>query len=282
MRLGSIGWVAVLIVCGGAMAPAMEPVARAPWGAAMIHAHNDYEHRRPLMDALEAGARSVEADVHLVAGELLVAHDAKQVVAGRTLGAMYLEPLARRVAERGGSVYGDGRSMVLLIDFKGDAGATYGRLKEVLTPYAALLTRYDAEGRAEYGAITVVLTGNEPAREAVAAETGRVVALDGKAADVDAAEPVSATLVPLISGSWRSMFKWDGKGEPPAAEVARVREIVARTHAQGRTVRFWSAPDNAAFWAFLKREGVDWINTDQLAEAQAFLGKGEGRGTTRP
>ncbi|HEY3560402.1 MAG TPA: glycerophosphodiester phosphodiesterase family protein, partial [Kribbella sp.] len=34
------------------------------------HAHNDYDHRRPLQDALDRGFNSVEADVWLVDGEL--------------------------------------------------------------------------------------------------------------------------------------------------------------------------------------------------------------------
>lgn len=38
------------------------------------HAHDDYEHKRPLFDALDRGFCSVEADVHLVDGQLLVAH----------------------------------------------------------------------------------------------------------------------------------------------------------------------------------------------------------------
>ena len=44
------------------------PLARA-------HAHNDYEHTRPLQDALDHGFTSVEADVWLVDGELRVVHD---------------------------------------------------------------------------------------------------------------------------------------------------------------------------------------------------------------
>src|SRR4030095_12119754 len=39
------------------------------------HAHNDYEHTRPLLDALEQGFCSVEADIYLIDGELRVAHD---------------------------------------------------------------------------------------------------------------------------------------------------------------------------------------------------------------
>ena len=49
------------------------------------HAHNDYEHTRPLLDALEQRFCSVEADVWLVEGQLLVAHELKAVQKERTL-----------------------------------------------------------------------------------------------------------------------------------------------------------------------------------------------------
>src|SRR5688500_5242918 len=35
------------------------------------HAHNDYLHDRPLLDALDHGFNSVEADIFLVDGQLL-------------------------------------------------------------------------------------------------------------------------------------------------------------------------------------------------------------------
>ena len=40
----------------------------------LIHSHNDYAQKRPFWGAYEAGADSIEADVFLVDGELLVAH----------------------------------------------------------------------------------------------------------------------------------------------------------------------------------------------------------------
>ena len=49
-------------------APAERPLLRA-------HAHNDYLHSRPLADALAHGFWSIEADVWLTNGALLVAHD---------------------------------------------------------------------------------------------------------------------------------------------------------------------------------------------------------------
>ena len=60
------------------------------------HAHNDYEHERPLLDALDHGFASVEADVWLVDGQLLVAHDREDVDFARTSG----EPTSGRSMSR--------------------------------------------------------------------------------------------------------------------------------------------------------------------------------------
>src|SRR5437660_742306 len=74
-----------------------EPRGRGPRPLRRAHAHNDYEHPRPLFDALDHRFGSVEADVFLVDGRLLVAHDPTELDPTRTLEALYLDPLAERV-----------------------------------------------------------------------------------------------------------------------------------------------------------------------------------------
>ncbi len=74
----------------------MFPAAGAPVHPAPLlhaHAHNDYEHARPLFDALDHGFCSIEADVYVVNGQLLVAHDREKVSPSRTLQALYLDPM---------------------------------------------------------------------------------------------------------------------------------------------------------------------------------------------
>src|SRR5215210_7907450 len=71
-----------------ALAAASPAAARAqtpPPALPRAHAHNDYEHARPLLDALDRGFGSVEADIFLVDGALLVAHARDSVRADRTL-----------------------------------------------------------------------------------------------------------------------------------------------------------------------------------------------------
>jgi len=237
-----------------------------------VHAHNDYQHTRPLLDALDHGFCSVEADVYLVDGRLLVAHDRSQVKPERTLDALYLDPLRERIRKNGGHVYPDGPEFTLLVELKGDWKTSYPVLRDVLKRYADLLTVFK-DGKKETRAIRVIITGHR-SREMFAGETVRYASLDGDLADLDSSD--SADLIPWISGSWYQTFKWHGTDAIPPDEKAKLKGIVAKAHQQGRLVRFWGAPDKPAFWAELYADGVDLINTDDLAGAEKFLrSKGE-------
>ena len=69
------------------------------------HSHNDYEHNRPLFDALDCKFKSIEADVYSVGDSLFVAHDSDKIKPGRTLCRLYLEPLKNEIIRNKGSVY---------------------------------------------------------------------------------------------------------------------------------------------------------------------------------
>ena len=231
------------------------------------HAHNDYEHKRPFFDALDRGFCSVEADVHLVDGQLLVAHNRFQVKRGATLQALYLDPLSQRVQKNGGHVYAGGPEFTLLVEFKGDWRTSYPVLRGILKQYAGMLTTF-CSGATQTNAIRVIITGNR-AKDMFTGESIRLAGLDGDLADLDSRFPPD--LVPWISSNWRQSFKWRGSGELPEGEKAKLKAIVAKAHQQGRRVRFWGAPDQPMFWGEMLANGVDLINTDDLEGAQKFL-----------
>ena len=54
-------------------------ISRAEKPLENAHAHNDYLHERPLFEALDLGFNSVEADIFLVDGQLLVGHSRDQL-----------------------------------------------------------------------------------------------------------------------------------------------------------------------------------------------------------
>jgi hypothetical protein len=231
------------------------------------HAHNDYLHSRPLLDAIERGFCSVEADVWLVDGKLLVAHDRKDAKPERTLDTLYLQPLREQVKRKGGRVFRGGPTIVLLVDVKSDAAPTYAALHEELKKYAEMLTTFRGE-RMEPKAITVIVSGNR-AREEMNAQAVRYAAIDGRSADLDLNPPTS--LVPLVSDNWQKLFAWRWEGSMPADQRAALKSWIGKAHAQGRKVRFWNTPDTPQAWEMLLAAGVDIIGTDDLAGLQRFL-----------
>ena len=235
------------------------------------HAHNDYEHKHPLFDAVSHGFASVEADIWLVDGQLLVAHERKKLKPENTLQALYLDPLRARAKKFGGKIYpATNFTFHLLIDFKTSPTTMYPVLRQVLSNYSDIITTFDHD-RAQPKAVTVVLTGGHPKESVLEAEPLRYAGIDGKLADL-AATNKSPTLL-WISDNWENIFKWRGHGPIPANEQARLKEIAAQTHERKLLLRFWGAPDSTNLWKELKADGVDLLNADNLAGLEKFLRK---------
>jgi hypothetical protein len=250
-----------------------------PPGAAVLplphaHAHNDYQHKRPLLDALERGFCSVEADIFLGRDALLVGHTAFELKPERTLEKLYLDPLRERVKANAGRVYKDAPIFWLLIDVKTEAKSTYKALDEVLARYADILSVVKG-GKLEPKAIRVVVSGNR-ATEDVAQQKTRYAGIDGRAADLDSSAPPH--LLPWISDRWSAHFRWRGDGPMPAEERTRLEAFVRKAHQHGRLVRFWDTPEKVTVWRELRAAGVDLINTDKLDLLRRFLSSAEEKG----
>ncbi len=262
--------VIAIVLALGAMAQAgVKPLAAA-------HAHNDYRHERPLLDALDHGFTSVEADVFLVGDKLCVAHDREEIRPDRTLRALYLDPLRARAEKYKGHIYSHPVRFHLLIDFKSAAEPTYRRLHEILAGYDDVVTSFGPEGRVDR-AILINISGNRPL-ELMKAQKLRYAGYDGRLSDLHSELP--AELMPLVSDHWGRNFTWRGAGPMPEEERKKLRGIVQAAHEKGRLVRFWATPDRrsperVALWSELHAAGVDLINTDDLVGLQAFLLKHE-------
>ena len=48
------------------------------------------------------------------------------------------------------------------------------------------------------------------------------------------------------------------------SDRAKLNDIVKKSHAAGRVVRFWKTPEKETVWRELRSAGVDLIGTDEL------------------
>lgn len=229
------------------------------------HSHNDYEHVRPLQDALNAGFASVEADIYLVDGKLLVAHDRKDVRPERTLEALYLRPMMERI-QRTGSVQPGVPTFQLMIDIKANATDVLPVLDRALKPYERLLSHGT---NTEYvpGVVEIVLSGDRPIRQ-LAARRERNIFVDARIDDLKSPHP---GVFRMVSEAWLSHIPWFGSGLMSRKHREWLSGYVLRADELGIKSRFWGLPDTPTGWRILDAAGVSWIGTDKLEACAAWM-----------
>lgn len=233
------------------------------------HAHNDYEHERPLFDALENGFTSVEADVYLIDGELYVYHDRPETIdPNRTLEKLYLEPFSKIVEKNQGKVYqGYKNFFYLMIDFKTEGESTYKVLQKQLEKYGSMLSRVVNGEREMDKPVLVFISGSRPI-ESILSEPNSLATLDGRPNDLG--KGISAEQMPVISQNYWSISNWNGEGEIDEENKKKLSDIITKAHSESKKVRFWAIPDNPNTWKTMLELGVNFINTDKLSAFKKF------------
>jgi len=229
------------------------------------HAHNDYMHKHPLQDALDNGFTSIEIDVFLRHGQLMVSHTGLDIKGD--IEELYLKPIQKQIEGNDGTVYkNDNTPVIFMVDFK-TGGDTYNTLKKVLEKYEDLLTLYKNGKIIQRGPLSILISGNKPFAEVMAEDTA-MVTIDGSINQIR--DSTYDKVITRYSDTWHKYFSWSGKGNFPADKKIKLDNMVADAHAKGKHIRFYAIPDKPAVWKVLLDEGVDWVNTDKLAAFRKF------------
>ncbi len=221
-----------------------------------VHSHNDYEQNVPFWKAYSAGVSSIEADVFLIEGELIVAHQFKEINSASTLKRLYLEPL-RETLELGLFSH---NSLQLLIDIKSEALTTMDALIALFKEYPMII---------ENPKISIVISGNRPPSSKYV-NYPDFIFFDYQSLDkID--DPYILSKIGLISLSFRNFTSWNGKGRLTQEDLERITEVVKKAHSFKKPFRFWATPDSKTSWKTMRELGVDYINTDHPFECIQYI-----------
>lgn len=224
------------------------------------HAHNDYEHPVPFYTAYDAGFGSIEADIFLRGNQLLVAHNAVDVVPEKTLQSLYLEPLQKAITANKGFAYADSaKRLLLLIDIKTAATPTLTALQQLLQQYKTLT---GCPG------LKIVITGNQPDASAFTSYPSWLY-FDGDLNKTYSGDALAR--VALFSHDLRKYTSWDGNGMLDDAGKKKIEAAVTKAHSLNKPIRFWAAPDVPDAWRQLMQLDVDYLNTDKISAIAEFL-----------
>ncbi|PTQ92638.1 glycerophosphoryl diester phosphodiesterase [Mucilaginibacter yixingensis] len=220
------------------------------------HSHNDYNKAEPFDHAYRNGFGSIEADVFLRKGRLLVSHDTASLSTSRSLTRMYLKPL-RKALKKDTS-----RRITLLVDLKESYSSILPELIRELKPLRKFCKGYNLNGR-----LQILISGNRPLPALF------VNYPDYLWFDEDLKHPydaVAQSKIGQISLRFSDYASWKGVGPMPAEDEQRVKAVIKAVHAMHKPIRFWDAPDSPAGWTKLLQLGVDMIGTDHIDELTAF------------
>jgi alkaline phosphatase len=230
------------------------------YSVANAHSHNDYENPVPFYTAYNAGFGSIEADIFLIHGTLLVAHDFKELQKNRSIEDYYIKPLLAFVQKNNGYAFADtSKRLQMLIDIKTGAVNTLDSFIALLKKYPLLISNTS---------IQWVITGNRPA-DSTFGSYPSFIWFDGllfKDYSLQALQKIQ-----MMSDDFKSYSAWRSEGKIPPADLYKLKQAIEKCHAVSKKVRFWDAPDNPTAWSVFIKLGVDFINTDKIEELKSFL-----------
>lgn len=227
---------------------------------ANAHSHNDYNQRTPYFQAYAEQFGSMEADVHLRNGALIVAHDSDQVIMNNTLAKLYLDPIVNTINQNRGFIYSDkNRQLQLLIDLKTEPVSTLDALIRLLKKYPSIIKNKS---------VKIVITGNKPAENRFI-NYPSFIWFDCDAGKIHST--AALTKIAMLSEAFDDHSKWDGNGTIPDSAKEAVTAMVTRAHRLRKPIRFYAAPDQPNAWLTMQQLKVDYINTDHIEMLGDFL-----------
>ena len=220
------------------------------------HAHNDYLHEKPFLEAYSLNYGMIEADIFIQNDELMVAHEKRSIKVQNTLTALYINPLIEQIKENKGRPYGDGKRLRLLIDIKEDGTQVLRLLEKQLKP-----NRHFFDLKHNPDAVQMIISGDMPKSEDFK-NYDTIFYFDGRPKTDYSTKNFKR--IALISASILDYVKWNKAGIYSEKETLKLQNFVDSVHHTGKMVRFWATPSNITSFKTLTDLGVDFIGSDSL------------------
>ena len=242
---------------------AMALAASAQQMPILIHSHNDYERNVPFWQAYSQTVYSIEADVFLKDGVLLVGHDEANLSPDMTFESMYLTPAVTMFDRNGGKPYAGGQPLQLMVELKSETAPAMEALISLLSRRPDVF-----DPSVNPAAIRVTITGNVPAPEEFR-NYPEYISFDGQM-DADYT-PEQLARISVISTDFGAYSIWNGKGSIIRKEAETLNALIDNVHSMGKPIRFWNAPEGTTPYYTFYDMGIDYFNTDHPETCAAFF-----------
>ena len=232
--------------------------------------NKEFNSDKDIWTTFTEGVVNYEAQIMYIYGEVYVTSEMPDSAnhTQPTFRSSYLLPIYSQYKKNGGKVHEnfDGE-MYLFLDIKFDAKKTYQKLWEELSPYNELLT-YRIGPQWHEGKVRIVFVGNAPLK-VLQQERVSFAAAQGTISDLD--KNYDSKVMPIIGIDFEKDLAWSGVGKMAFDEFMKLKDIIKKSHDQGKKVRVYNCPEEENIWDVLVTSGIDLINCSDPAKFKKFM-----------
>jgi hypothetical protein len=235
----------------------------------IISSHN-FTSKSELWESIGNGIINYKADVMYIYGKLYVTDMMPDSINHKlpTLTDAYLYPLYNQFKKNNGQILpGYADEIFLILNFTNQPLQVYKQLAIEMRPFSEMLS-YKTDGVEHKGKLKILIANKEYFDLINANKPGFLV-LAGKLSDVE--KNIDAAKMPLIVADFEEFTKWKGTGNIPFDDFVKIKEIVAKVHAQGKKISITNCPSNKTIADLILTSKVDYLTTPDGAKMAEFF-----------
>ena len=236
----------------------------------IISAEN-FENKTKLWESIGSGVINFQADVMYIYGKLYVTPLMPDSANHKlpTLNDAYLYPLYSQFKKNNGEIIpGYSGDVFLILNFANQPIQIYKQLASEMRPFSDMLT-YKVEGNTHQGKLRILIK-DKAQLDKINGIKPSFLGLVGNLGDVD--KNVDSDKMPLIEVDFAELTSWKGIGNIPFEDFTKIKDIVAKVHAQKKKISIANCPPYKTVADLIRSTNADFMNTPETVKMAGFFG----------
>lgn len=235
----------------------------------IISSHN-FSTKVELWESIGTGILNFQADVMYIYGNIYITPVMPDSANHKlsTLTEAYLYPLYNQFKKNNGEIIpGFSGDVFLILNFVAQPIQIYKQLAIEMRPFSDMLT-YKVEGAEHQGKMRILIK-DDTQFEKINNIKPSFLGLVGNLSDID--KKIESNKMPLIEVDFDEITRWKGIGNIPFEDFMRMKDLVAKVHAQNKKISITNCPNNKTVADLIQTSKADFINTSEALRMAEFF-----------
>jgi hypothetical protein len=248
----------------------MFQIAYSQKNAKPIISSNNFSNSTELWESIGLGILNFETDIMYIYGRIYVTPSMPDSANHKlpTLTEAYLYPLYSQFKKNSGEILpGYSGDIFLILNFRAQPIQVYKQLVTEMRPFADMLTS-KIQGAEHQGKIQILIK-DKSQLDIINGIKPSFLGLVGNLDDIG--KNIDSGKMPLIEVSFSEITNWKGTGNIPFEDFVKIKDIVAKVHAEKKKISISNCPNNKSVADLIKTSKADFVNTQEANQMAAFL-----------